>query len=418
MNLFFRLNLLLLFFFCIPDLIAQTDFRPGYVITNENDTLKGMIDYRGDSRNSQICVYKENETSASKEYLPGKIKGYRFLESKYYVSKNILVEGVKKDLFLEFLVNGIANLYYYREFNDNPHYFIEKRDGQLFELKNTEGLIEKNFVHYSHEKKEYIGLLKYAFADCPQLFETIDNTTLDTKSLVNITKKYHNYVCNDEKCIIYEKRLPVIKLRFAPYLSMNATSFNFINSNHLNYYYQEVKYQITSYPSIGIRMNTSLPQTSEKLSFQVSAEIGRNYIYGNGNYPENTFNEFHLHNTFLTGKGGFKYTYPTGKLRPTMMIGANMIMLLDKEGKRMQDANYNGTIYASEYEEKNLIADRLYGYNLDLGIDYHLSAVFVPFITIGYTSSTGANSKPASYNKSEPLISKFKTLNINVGLYF
>ena len=93
-------------------------------------------------------------------------------------------------------------------------------------------------------------------------------------------------------------------------------------------------------------------------------------------------------------------------------------MLLDKEGKRMQDANYNGTIYASEYEEKNLIADRLYGYNLDLGIDYHLSAVFVPFITIGYTSSTGANSKPASYNKSEPLISKFKTLNINVGLYF
>lgn len=412
----------MLFFFCISVSIAQTDFRPGYIITNKNDTLHGLIDYRGDARNSKICVYKENETSASKEYLPGQIKAYRFLESKYYVSKNISGNEIKKELFLEFLVNGIADLYYYRETNDSPHYFIEKQDGQLFELKNTEELIKNNDSpyywernEYVREKKEYIGLLKYAFADCPQLFETINNTRLDTKSLINITKKYHNYVCDGEKCIIYEKQSPVIKLRFAPYFSMNATFFNFVNSKD---FYKEIKYQISSYPSIGIQMNTSLPHANEKISFQASAEIGRNYIYGNGNYTQNdTFNEIHLHNTFLTGKGGFKYTYPTGKLRPTIMIGGNMVMILDKEGKRLQDKNENGTIYISEYEE-NLIADWLYGYNLDLGIDYHLSSACIPFISIGYTSSTGANSKPASYSKFKPLISKFKILNINVGLYF
>lgn len=416
MILNYRLNLLLLFFFCMQSLMAQTDFRRGYVITNKNDTLHGLIDYRGDSRNSQICIYKENETSASREYLPGQIKAYRFLESKYYVSKSILANETKKDLFLEFLVNGIADLYCYREVNSNRHYFIEKQEGQLFELKNTEGVIKKNDVQYFREKKEYIGTLKYAFADCPQLWETIDNSTLGTKSLVNVAKKYHNYVCDDEKCIIYEKKLPAIKLRFAPYFSMNATSFNFTNSKD---YLTDMKYPMTSYPSVGIRMNTTMPRVSEKLSFQASAEIGRNNFNGTGNYQtENISNELSLHNTFLTGKGGLKYTYPTGKLRPTMAIGVNMIMLLDKEGKRMRYESFNGTIYTHEYDENNLTADRLYGYNMDLGIDFHLSTVFIPFVSIGYTSSAGGNSELPSYNKSEPLISKFKTLNINIGLYF
>lgn len=416
MILIYRLSLLLLFFFCVPVLMAQTDFRPGYVITNGNDTLRGLIDYRGNVRNSKTCAFKENETSAPTEYLPGQIKAYRFLESKYYVSKKILADSVKKELFIEFLVNGIADLYYYRGTNDDNHYFIEKRDGQLLELKNTEELIKKKDVQYLLQKKEYIGLLKYALADCPQLFGTIENSTLGTRSLVNITKKYHNYVCDGEKCIIYEKQLPGIKLRFAPYLSMNSTSFNFINSKD---YLKELKYQTTSYPSIGIRMNSTMPLVNEKISFQASVEFAKNNINGNGYYPsKNTLNELHLHNTFLTGKGGFKYTYPTGKFRPTMMIGGNMIFVLDKEGKRNRYENYNGTIYPSEFEENNLIADRLYGYNLDLGIDFHFSTRLIPFVSIGYTNSTGGNSEPDSYNKSQPLISKFNTLNISAGVYF
>jgi len=26
-------------------LFSQTDFRPGYIITNENDTIYGLVDY-------------------------------------------------------------------------------------------------------------------------------------------------------------------------------------------------------------------------------------------------------------------------------------------------------------------------------------------------------------------------------------
>lgn len=37
---------------------AQTDFRPGYYTTWENDTVYGLIDYRSEIRNSKICEYR------------------------------------------------------------------------------------------------------------------------------------------------------------------------------------------------------------------------------------------------------------------------------------------------------------------------------------------------------------------------
>jgi hypothetical protein len=391
----------------MPDLMAQTDFRPGYVNTNENDTLHGLIDYRGDSRNAKICVFKENETSASREYLPGQIKAYRFLESKYYISKNIPVNETKKDLFMEFLVNGIADLYYYRDVNDS-HYFIEKRDGQLFELKNTEGIIKKDDMPYFRQKKEYVGLLKYAFADCPQLFKTIDNSTLGSKSLVSITKKYHTYVCDDEQCIIYEKKIPAIKLSWAPFASMNVSYLKIKNGR---YEYENMRFQNSSYPSIGILLNTTMPMANEKLSFQISAEVGKNHLYGTGTYVRNNaVNEVHLHSTILKGKGGFKYTYPTGKMRPTIMGGVHYAALFNKKYRRI--VNMHGTISTFEYAD-DVIADNNFGFNLDLGINYHKFNSFIPFVGISLSSSNGEAGE-----WMYPIYTRLKTISISAGVYF
>ena len=43
-------------FMSVTPIIAQSDFRPGYYITNDLDTVFGLIDYRGEIRDSRICV--------------------------------------------------------------------------------------------------------------------------------------------------------------------------------------------------------------------------------------------------------------------------------------------------------------------------------------------------------------------------
>jgi len=255
-------------------------------------------------------------------------------------------------------------------------------------------------------------MLKYAFADCPQLFETINDASLESKSLVNITKKYHNYVCDGEKCIIYEKKLPTIKLTWAPFASMNASCLDIANAR---YQYEHMKSENSIYPSIWVLLNTTMPRANEKLSFQVSAEVGKNYFYGTGTYTYyNSFNEVHLHSTILKCKGGIKYTYPTGKIRPTFMAGVHMAALIDRKGRRLEERNESGTIRSFEYAD-DVLVDKNFGLNLDLGIDFHEFDSLIPFVCISISSSSGEKRElPApSYTNT-----KLKTIAVSAGVYF
>ena len=40
---------------------AQDNYKLGYIITNENDTINGWIDYRTDAQNGEVCKFKTTE---------------------------------------------------------------------------------------------------------------------------------------------------------------------------------------------------------------------------------------------------------------------------------------------------------------------------------------------------------------------
>ena len=103
--------------FFVLNLSAQSDFRPGYIITNSLDTLPGLIDYRGEIRNMKVCTFKENKAAPAREFNPGDIYGYRYNSGKFYITKKIKTEEFSEPVFVEFLLKGISNLFFYRSFN-------------------------------------------------------------------------------------------------------------------------------------------------------------------------------------------------------------------------------------------------------------------------------------------------------------
>ena len=42
----------------IPVLYAQNNYRPGFIITVQKDTIYGEIDYRTDKMNAKRCVFQ------------------------------------------------------------------------------------------------------------------------------------------------------------------------------------------------------------------------------------------------------------------------------------------------------------------------------------------------------------------------
>ena len=401
--------LILILLLYLSDLQGQTLFQPGYVITNENDTLHGLIDYRGDTRNAKRCDFKTDLNSSVQEFTPQTIKGYRFIDGKYYVSKIIKSNDKEVQIFLEYLVNGINDLYFYADITQN-HYFIEKSDGKLIELTNERKMISIDGKDYIQESKNFIGLLKFAFGDCPQIFPLINKAKFENKSLIDITKRYHDIKCDGEKCIIYEKQLSVMRYRFAPFLSMNNTILKFTDIA----VYEEIKFKMASSASVGIVMNASIPDLNEKMSFQVSAEFGKNYFYGTGLIESiRAFEEVHLHTSSLKFKGGFKYTWPKGNFRPTILCGANLIRFLKSDGRRIQESYSNSIITTQEYTDLKA-SNLLIGYNFEVGIDYRKSEIYVPFINIGFSNSSGMGDHPDIGLYSTHL----KTIHINAGIYF
>ena len=89
---FKELILIILFILLIsPTSFSQNDFREGYYITWKNDTVYGLIDYRGEARNSKVCVYKSNKQAKVKQFSPNDIQGYRYTDSKYYIDRKSVV---------------------------------------------------------------------------------------------------------------------------------------------------------------------------------------------------------------------------------------------------------------------------------------------------------------------------------------
>jgi len=246
MNKLFLLGLI----FLTGILNAQTDFRLGYIIKSTGDTINGKIDYRGDLLMSSVCRFKDKESEIT-EYYPNDITAFRFIDSKYYVSREIN----NKKVFLEYLIKGKINVYYMRdEFGD--HYYLDKEGVKLSELPYEEGIKYVDDKQVFYESTRHIGLLNIYMQDAPGFQSRIQSVKKpEHKNLIKLAEDYHNTVCEGEKCIIYEKKQPFIKVNF----EVVAGVVNYENVVDINdkYYFQS-----------GVIAHFWMPRTSEKIYFK------------------------------------------------------------------------------------------------------------------------------------------------------
>lgn len=195
---------------------AQSDYRSGFIITNEHDTIYGDIDYRGDQRMSTICSFK-NEQGDLTKYSPYDIYGYRFIDSKYFISKAI--DGRK--VFLEYLIKGEVNIYYSKD-EQGEHYYIDKAGEKISELPYTsDQIISDEGKRVQFESTRHMGILSYYMQDAPDFRARIETVKEPGhQNLIKLAEDYHNTVCDGDKCIIYEKKLPLIKFSLAPVIGI------------------------------------------------------------------------------------------------------------------------------------------------------------------------------------------------------
>ena len=177
---------------------AQVNPKEGFIITNQKDTIYGMIDYRTNSINAQQCVFKANDAPEYVTYAPGQIWGYRFRESgKFYVSKKFDGEG---EFFAEFLVDGILNLYR-KEKGFNKIYYLENEEGEVVSYENLE-----EDINYDQRiaKMRAQGLFRQV-SKSQRAVDDIKVGNMSERQMIKMVRDYHEDVCtSNEECIRYE----------------------------------------------------------------------------------------------------------------------------------------------------------------------------------------------------------------------
>lgn len=222
-------TLFVILFNCLG--FGQNDWISGHIIKINNDTIKGFIQKRDSKYNAKQCNFRLNMDGEIQEFNPMDILGYRIDDSEFFISKNI--EGLKGEnlKFLEFLINGKVNIYHLKE--NESRFFVEK-EGKIYELQNTNKNIKDGEFVYQKENKEYIGILSYLLNDADMLFE-IYESKLNSKSLVQIAKKYHEKVCTSEQCIIYERNKKPVQINFGIHTGISLNKFNFGSTTTSDY---------------------------------------------------------------------------------------------------------------------------------------------------------------------------------------
>ncbi len=284
---------------------TQPDYRKGYVITNSNDTVYGMIDFQGYVRNSVSCNFISNKSDSAISFYPQDIQAYRFLNDKYYVSKLVPTKEGSKYLFLEYIIKGLASIYYYRD-KYGEHYLISKQGDGLNEIRYYEDEIVKNDVRYLRQSTVHIGLLETYMKDCPEIYKEIRSIKIpDRENLISLAEDYHHMVCKNDSCIVYEKKKIPVRVDIEPMA-------NLIIYNGYNAICSET----------GLLLHFWLPLSSEKLYFKTGYIYSRPPLKSGEEVKRDAISKFPL---------ALEYIVPGKVIRPTLSVGMNFYLIPHSE---------------------------------------------------------------------------------------
>lgn len=197
-------------------LFAGQDFRRGYIVTNNGDTINGFIDHQPDYNLKDSCRFTTNISDSGKKYFPAELNGFHFdKESRRFVKATLPGDNASQIIFIEELASGKLNLYVHTDLNHGRNFYIRKaNETSLVEVpysiqtkKYYNGLVINSMVNGT---TNHIDTLKKYMADAEPLYRDIEMIETPTKTkLVKLIKEYNSFT--NEKAYIAEhaiKRLP------------------------------------------------------------------------------------------------------------------------------------------------------------------------------------------------------------------
>ncbi len=183
-----------------------SNFKSGYIITLQLDTVYGQINNDSYRENALICKFRTNPSDTLRSYTPDELFGYRFIDGKFYVSR--FVPQQKRTVFLEYLVKGSLDVYFQQEEDNVNRFYIAKDTLPLRLLKYEVKDIYDDGLHYQQLNNMSQVILEYYTKDCPEMVSVIRKMKKpEHENMIRLATEYHSRVCPGGTCQVFEKKM-------------------------------------------------------------------------------------------------------------------------------------------------------------------------------------------------------------------
>ncbi len=313
--------------------LQAQDFRPGYIIKNNLDSIPGYVAYK--SKNVSQCEFKKTKRGERLVFSTTDLKAFGFVGDKSFevitLPKNSDFSGV---VFGEVIVKGILSLH---------------RVGGLFVVSKDEMVIlpsPKNKDIYNTEgrwykkDKRYVGMLNSLISDCDL---SADESSYTEEDLTDLVINYNR--CKGLK-VSYRKPLPA--------LSVDAQIFTgFSRSNLSMDLHEDVTFSPSNTVIGGIAADFSAPRVFDRifLSLEVWYISSFYQAYAEGPYNGTMrYQDIFLDVSYFKIPIGIKYNFLKAGNTPYIKAGFSLSVVNEISVRTFEEKETpDGTVYSNEH---------------------------------------------------------------------
>ena len=352
-----RLNTFLALFFIIcvysSDVVAQRGKKDGFIITIQNDTLFGKIEFHDLIQSRKECLFTGD--NGATVYTPSQIKGYGFVNDRFYTSQ------ILADTFLQVLISGELSLY-----KGGSEYYFYKKGSKLLKLEYE---LKKDTIDgkaYESQKMAWKGYVNIMIFDCIKDPEVIKNLNLNERDLTRLALDYNK--CRGAKYTDYLAKKPWTKIELGAVSGISHSSINIKNAS-ATYDFLPDKY-LSNDPVFGLVFVLSSPRFYGRIGLQSEIEYLKSEFFCEriNTYPSHTdYHDSYISLTTLAFPQSVRYTLIDRDYKVYVNLGIVLTNYLKRETRLESEVLTGSNVITTAGQPFNVV-DRPIDYWGGIGI--------------------------------------------------